>query len=259
MPELRLKQRDRLVEKRLQIARLPLQLRRLAEIEEALEMNFDERELAQRDVERLAVRLAVASAGMELDGELGARHAVAKLVRQATGHLTQKTQALRAFDGFLILGKLLGHLIDRAGQVAELVVAARQRQGTEVAGGDDTRAPLQLPHTPAEALGHGDGQHQRRQAADDADIERRPNGLPYGVAPQRFRIEDVQRSARFVARADGHAEGEIGVARHTHARQFGQRFPARRDARQLVGQLGQRRQRPALVVVQRLAMRVARQ
>jgi len=55
VPALRLKQRDRLVEKRLQIARLPLQLRRLAEIEETLEMTFDERELAQRDVERLAV------------------------------------------------------------------------------------------------------------------------------------------------------------------------------------------------------------
>src|SRR5204863_59221 len=66
-----------------------------------------------------------------------------------------------------------GHVVDAARQVAQLVVAARQRHRAEVAAGDEPRPPLQFADAPAQALADGHRQDERRQPAEHAEHERR--------------------------------------------------------------------------------------
>ena len=100
---------------------------------------------------------------MQLHRQHGAGDAVAQLVGEPATHLPKKPQALVALGGLLELRELLSHVVHRLAEVAELVMVAGQGHGTEIAGGDKSRAPTKLADAPAQPLGHAGRQSQRSQ------------------------------------------------------------------------------------------------
>ena len=127
---------DGLTDEGREVARLPTCRPRPTQVEEALDVRLQERELTQGHFQRDHVDPAFDLREEELDREAGTRQPVAELMRQPAGHLPEDAQALGLLDRLLELQQLARcHLVDRPRQVADLVVAARQRHRTEVPGG----------------------------------------------------------------------------------------------------------------------------
>ena len=81
---------------------------------------------------------------MELNREPGAGDAVAKLMGKAAAHLAQEAETFGGADGFLEARELLGHVVHGVCKIAQLVVAAGQGHGAEVARGDEAGAAFEF-------------------------------------------------------------------------------------------------------------------
>ena len=195
MAALRPEQGHRFRDDLAQAARLAFLPLRPAQVEEALQVRLHQSELPQGHVERLGLALARHFLGVDLQRQPGAGDVVAQLVGQAGADLSEQAQALGLPHGFLKLGKLMGHVVDGTAEVAQLVVAARQRHRAEVAGRDLSGTSLQLLDAPAEALGHGHRKDSGRDAAEQAEHQRRLDGGPVRLVEQPLGIEDVQGAA----------------------------------------------------------------
>src|SRR5580765_165390 len=106
---------------------------------------------------------------MKLQRELRASDRIAKLMRKPRRNLTKKPVALGAGDGILHRRELRGHLIDAPAQIAQLVIAPRQRHLIEVPGRDLPRAAFELAYAPHDAGGTDNREHQGRDTRADAE------------------------------------------------------------------------------------------
>src|SRR5687767_11540435 len=132
MPALRSEEIDGLAQQQIEATGLPLQFERLAQIEEALEVHLDQGKLSQRDRERFGFLARRAILCMELHRQTCAGDAVAQLMGQAAGDLTEQPQSFGLPDRLLKLRQALGHLVDRSAEIAQLIVETRQRHRAEV-------------------------------------------------------------------------------------------------------------------------------
>src|SRR5579883_123386 len=96
---------------------------------------------------------------------------------QSSADLAKQPKPFAPLRRLLKLGQPLGHLVDGPRQIADLVIAPRQRDGTEITTGDPPCPPFQLSDAPAQALPQSDGQSQRRYPHGSSQAEKWPNRL----------------------------------------------------------------------------------
>ena len=159
-----------------------------------------------------------ALADRQLHGQAGAGDAVAELMRQAAADLAEQTQPFglaRECPGYWASRSAMS-LTDRA-QVAQLVVAARQRHGTEIAGRDQPGAPLQFLDAPAQPLRHPVA--ARATEASPPNAPRISDGRWPPTARRATAIPDKRCTAwpRRCAAAQGHSAKEVGRFPDGHA------------------------------------------
>ena len=188
---------------------------RTAGREKALQMFFGQRELPQRDGQAFLVDVATVAL-VKLHGDPRAGDVVAQVMGQPAAQLTQQRQPFGAFDHALHFVELAGQRIDRADQVAQLVVARRQRQGARNRRGRSARpagATRRLAGSGRAAMARANSGHQRQRTG--ADHQRRIGGLPAGLAPGPFGIQNVQhgRGRRRAARWSKQRRMEIALRR----------------------------------------------
>jgi hypothetical protein len=149
--------------------------------------------------------------------------------------LAQRAEPLIAPHLGLVAAELLGHRIDRQGQVADLVVAAGDRHRLEHAAGHPRRLVAKLLDRPHEAMGQERRDQDRGQGRQAAGDQRRVGGPADRLRPAVLGIEHDQRAGRRLAGADhGHPIAHVGPAAQRDHRRRRERFTlaGRRDAAQ---------------------------
>ena len=171
---------------------------------------------------------------MELDGDPGTRDVVARIRGPARPPVGPRATAARALDDALHFIELAGQGVDRADQIAELVVA-RQAERLEVAQCDPADLLPELDDRPAEPRGNCQGQQRHHRQKSGPNQQRRIGRLSASLMPDLFRIQDVQER-RVVA-------ATLRATAARHGRTARRRYPAAgRDStvpsRPLLGQPG---------------------
>ena len=108
----------------------------------------------------------------------------------------QRAQGLQSLTGprfLLIAGQPQGHLIHGGGQIADFIVAGGLAHGREVALGDALDLRPQVGDRPCDAGCDDERRRGDQHRGCSTDRQRRPSGLPAGLAPDLLRVEDVQR------------------------------------------------------------------
>ena len=166
--------------------------RGLAGGQKSLQVRFGQRQLPQRHGQTVVIDLP-AMALMKLHGDPCTGHAVAQLMGQAAAELSEQGQPFRAFDCAAQFVQLIAQHIDRADQVADLVVAARRRQRSKVALHQPAQLASQIENRPAQSPGDDHGQHDHDAQQHAAHHQRRISGLPARFAQEALRIKNMQQ------------------------------------------------------------------
>ena len=180
--QLSLVQLENLADNVVDVHRLELRLRHFGEVAEAPDNGLQVAEFSQQGRGALAKHFVefggIARAQQVFHRDLQREERILELVRQAAGKFAPGGDALGLHGAVALFDQLVGHGIERFGELADFVARGNFDVRVPIAGGDFPRGFGQTFDGLRDARRHPAAEQNREQDSDAADDEREGADMP---------------------------------------------------------------------------------